>query len=102
VYPAFCALLPLIVCTLAVGPPPCPHDCSYYNAEPGCCNSNFLCLKNGQLYGKALGPGFVSLYGPTQCFGKADQWVCWPQEGTKGENKKQKKLQKQKLKYWLT
>jgi hypothetical protein len=34
VYPALCALLPLIVCALAADPPPCPHDCSYYNAAP--------------------------------------------------------------------
>jgi hypothetical protein len=61
VYPALCALLPLIVCTLAAGPPPCPHDCSYYNVAPGCSYSNLRCLKNGHLYGKALGTGFVDM-----------------------------------------
>jgi hypothetical protein len=30
--------------------------------------------------------------------GRAGQWVCWPQEGTKGENKKTKKTMKTKVK----
>jgi hypothetical protein len=29
--------------------------------------------------------------------GRAGQWVCWPQEGTKGENKKTKKTMKTKV-----
>jgi hypothetical protein len=86
VYPALCALLPFIVCTLAVHLPPCPHDCSYYNAAPGYSNSSLFCLRNGQLYGKALGTGFVGMYGPTQCLGRTDQWVCWPREETEEEN----------------
>jgi hypothetical protein len=75
---------------LAAVLPPCPHDCSYYNAAPGCSYSNLHCLKNEQLYGKTLGTGFVSVYGPTQCFGRAGQWICWPQERTKGENFKKR------------
>jgi hypothetical protein len=72
VYPALCALLPLTVCTLAASPSPCPHDCSYYNAMPDS-SYNLCCLKNGQLYGKALGTGFVSMYAPTQWLGRAGQ-----------------------------
>jgi hypothetical protein len=75
VYPVLCALLPLIVCALASGPPPCPHDCSYYNAAPGHSYSNLYCLKDGQLDGKALGTGFVGMYVPFQCLGRAGQWI---------------------------
>jgi hypothetical protein len=69
VYPAVCALLSLTVCTLAEGLPPSPHDCSYYNAVPSC-NSNFCCLKNEQLYGKALGTGFVGIMVPPNALGE--------------------------------
>jgi hypothetical protein len=67
------------------------------NAAPGFSYSNFCCLRNGQLYGKALDPGFVGIYGPTQCLGRAGQWVCWPQEEAEGENKKTKETIKTKV-----
>jgi hypothetical protein len=70
---------------LTVGPPLCPHDCSYYNAVHGCSYSNLHCLRDGQLYGKALGTGFVGMYSSSQCLGRAGQWICWPQEGTKNK-----------------
>jgi hypothetical protein len=73
IYHALCALLLLIVCALAAGPSPCPHDCNYYSTAPGCSSSNFHCLRNGQLHEKALGTGFVGMYGPTQSLGRADQ-----------------------------
>jgi hypothetical protein len=63
VYPVLCALLHLIVYILGGNPPPCPHDCSYYNTAPSCSISNFLCLRNGQLYGKPLGTDFIDMYG---------------------------------------
>jgi hypothetical protein len=49
-------------------------------------------------YGKALGTDFVGMYGPTQCLGRAGQWICWPQEETEGENKKTKETIKTKVK----
>jgi hypothetical protein len=44
-------------------------------------------FKNGQLYGKTFGTGFVGMYGPSQCLGRAGQWICWPQKGTKNLKK---------------
>jgi hypothetical protein len=76
------------LCALAAGPFPCPHNCSYYNTAPGFSYSSLCCLKDGQLYGKALGTGFVGMYGPTQCLGRAGQWISWPQEGKKIKKKK--------------
>jgi hypothetical protein len=37
------------------------------------------------------------MYDSTQCLGGAGQWVCWPQEGTKGENLKKKEVIKAKV-----
>jgi hypothetical protein len=84
VCPASYALLTLIACTLAVDPLPHPHDCSYTDATSGCSIRNSRCLRNGQLYKKALGTGFISMYGPSQCPGRAGQWICWPQKGKGG------------------
>jgi hypothetical protein len=78
VYLALHALLPLIVCALAAGPPPCPHDCSLLQCCAWLLYSKLCCLKDGKIYGKGLGTGFVGMYGPTHCLGRAGQWICWP------------------------
>jgi hypothetical protein len=84
---------------LAADPPFCPNDCSYYNTVhwlPGCSNSNFQCLKNGQLYGKALGTVFVSMYVPPNPLGEHASRSVGHRRGQMEKIKKNKRGYKNK------
>jgi hypothetical protein len=81
---ASCALFTHIACALAAHPCPAPMIAVTLMLCLAVPSETPRYLKNGQLYGKALGIGFISMFVLSQCPGRAGQWICWPQEGTGG------------------